>query len=56
MDKIMDFVRGLQPEYIDAVQGSMPITINQAVEKAKVIEIARNIRVEMSGQRNKSYP
>jgi hypothetical protein len=55
-DKIMDFVRGLQPEYIDAVQGSMPTTINQAVEKAKAMEIARNIRMEMSGQRNKSYP
>src|SRR3954453_15970737 len=54
-DKIMDFVRGLQPEYIDAVQGSMPTTINQAVEKAKAMEIARNIRMEMSGQRSKSY-
>jgi hypothetical protein len=55
-DKIMDFVRGLQPEYIEAVQGSMPTTINQAVEKAKAMEIARNIKIEMTGQRNKTYP
>src|SRR5215216_554199 len=49
----MDFVRGLLPEYIEAVQGSMPSTIGQAIEKAKVMEIAKSIRMEVTGKKIK---
>jgi len=49
----MDFVRGLLPEYIEAVQGSMPSTIGQAIEKAKAMEIAKSIRMEVTGKKIK---
>src|ERR1043166_8037799 len=48
IDKIQEFIEGLRPEFIIHVQGMMPETVDQAVQKAKSIEIALSMNTGLS--------
>ena len=49
IDKIQEFIEGLRPEFIIHVQGMMPETVDQTVQKAKSIEIALSMNTGLSG-------
>jgi len=48
LDRIHEFIEGLRPEFIVPVQSAMPATVNEAIEKARAVETAFSIRMELS--------
>jgi len=48
LDRIHEFIEGLRPEFIVPVQSSMPNTVEEAMEKAKAVETAFSIGMELS--------
>jgi hypothetical protein len=47
-DKIQEYIEGLRPEFTIHVQGMMPTTVEQAIEKARSIEIALSMNMGLS--------
>ena len=48
LDRISEFIEGLRAELIIPVQSAMPKSINDAIDKAKAVETAYSIRMELS--------
>jgi hypothetical protein len=48
MDKIHEFIEGLRPEFIVPVQSSMPTTVEEAIEKARALETAFSMGMDLS--------
>ena len=48
LDRIHEFMEGLRTEFIVPVQSAMPITVDQAIEKAKAVETAFSIGMDLS--------
>jgi len=48
LDRIHEFIEGLRPEFIVPVQSAMPITVEEAMEKARAVETAFSIGMELS--------
>ena len=48
MDKIHEFIEGLRPEFVVPVQSAMPQTVEEAMEKARAIETAFSIGMDLS--------
>ena len=48
MDKIHEFIEGLRPEFIVPVQSAMPDTVEEAMEKARALETAFSIGMDLS--------
>src|SRR3989337_2359324 len=45
-DRVMEFIEGLRNEFIIQIQGIIPQTVEEAVDRAKAIEIALVIKKE----------
>ena len=48
LDRIHEFIEGLRSEFIVPVQSSMPGTVIEAIEKARAVETAFSIGMELS--------
>ena len=48
MDKIHEFIEGLRAEFIVPVQSAMPTTVNEAMEKARALETAFSMGMDLS--------
>ena len=48
LDRVSEFIEGLRAEFIVPVQSTMPTTVDEAVDKACVIEIVFLIGMELS--------
>ena len=48
LDRIHEFIEGLRPEFVVPVQSSMPTTVAEAIEKARAVETAFSIGMELS--------
>src|SRR5215475_6940620 len=48
LDKIHEFIEGLRPEFIVPVQSAMPETAEEAMEKARALETAFSIGMNLS--------
>src|SRR6202034_258390 len=48
LDKIHEFIEGLRPEFVVPVQSAMPGTAEEAMEKARALETAFSMGMELS--------
>ena len=48
LDRLHEFIEGLRSEFIVPVQSSMPIFVEEAIEKAKALETAFSMGMELS--------
>ena len=48
LDRIHEFIEGLRPEFIIPVQSAMPASVADAVEKARAVETAFSIGMDLS--------
>jgi hypothetical protein len=48
MDRLHEFIEGLQPEFIVPVQSSMPDDVEEAMSKARALETAFSMGMELS--------
>ena len=48
LDKIHEFIEGLRPEFVVPVQSAMPRTAEEAMEKARALETAFSMGMELS--------
>ena len=48
MDKIHEFIEGLHAEFIVPVQSAMPNTVDEAMEKARALETAFSMGMNLS--------
>jgi hypothetical protein len=47
MDRLHEFIKGLRPEFIIPVQSSMSDDVEEAMSKARVLETAFSIGIEL---------
>src|SRR5277367_877665 len=48
LDRIHEFMEGLRPEFIVPVQSAMPDTVEEAFDKARAVETAFSIGMDLS--------
>ena len=48
LDRIHEFIEGLRPEFIVPVQSAMPSFVDEAIEKARAVETAFSIGMDLS--------
>ena len=48
MDRVAEFIEGLRPEFMVPVQTAMLTTVDQAIKKARAVESAYSIGMELS--------
>ncbi|GBC05778.1 hypothetical protein RclHR1_06420001, partial [Rhizophagus clarus] len=48
LDKIHEFIEGLRPEFIVPVQSAMPETAEEAMDRARALETALSLNMELS--------
>jgi len=48
LDRVSEFIEGLRAEFIVPVQSTMPTTVDEAVDKARAVETAFSIGMELS--------
>ncbi|GBB98011.1 hypothetical protein RclHR1_31170001 [Rhizophagus clarus] len=48
LDKIHEFIEGLRPEFIVPVQSAMPKTAEEAMDRARALETALSLNMELS--------
>jgi hypothetical protein len=48
MDRLHEFIEGLRPEFIVPVQSSMPDDVKEAMSKARALETAFSMGMELS--------